>query len=84
MSESVRNCSTLPDTALTPTPSTSLPPWVTHAWVRRETTGSWGVAAKNATTAADGKTCQVEYFNFDAILSVTCRVNSKRGTQFRL
>jgi death-on-curing family protein len=41
------------------------------------------VVAKNATTAADGKTYQVEYFNLDAILSVGYRVNSKRGTQFR-
>jgi prophage maintenance system killer protein len=42
------------------------------------------VVAKNATTAADGKTYQVEYYNLDAILSVGYRVNSKRGTQFRL
>ena len=42
------------------------------------------VAAKNATTAADGKTYRVEYFNLDAILSVGYRVNSKRGTQFRI
>jgi prophage maintenance system killer protein len=41
------------------------------------------VVAKNATTAADGKTYQVEYFDLDAILSVGYRVNSKRGTQFR-
>ena len=27
---------------------------------------------------------QVEYFNLDAILSVGYRVNSKRGTQFRI
>jgi prophage maintenance system killer protein len=40
--------------------------------------------AKNATTASDGKTYQVEYFNLDAILSVGYRVNSKRGTQFRI
>lgn len=40
------------------------------------------VVAKNATTAADGKAYQVEYFNLDAILSVGYRVNSKRGTQF--
>ena len=40
--------------------------------------------AKNATTAADGKTYQVEHFNLDAILSVGYRVNSKRGTQFRI
>lgn len=42
------------------------------------------VVAIHATTAADGKTYQVEYFNFDAILSVGYRVNSKRGTQFRI
>ncbi len=30
------------------------------------------------------KTYQVEYFNLDAILSVGYRVNSKRGTQFRI
>jgi len=42
------------------------------------------VVAKNATTAADGKTYQVDYFNLDAILSVGYRVNSKRGTQFRI
>lgn len=42
------------------------------------------VVAENATTAADGKTYQVEFFNLDAILSVGYRVNSKRGTQFRI
>jgi DNA ligase (NAD+) len=42
------------------------------------------VVAKNATTAADGKTYQVEWFNLDAILSVGYRINSKRGTQFRI
>ncbi len=42
------------------------------------------VVAKNATTAADGKTYQVEYFNLDAIISVGYRVNSIRGTQFRI
>lgn len=41
------------------------------------------VVAKNATTANDGKTYQVEFYNLDAILSVGYRVNSKRGTQFR-
>jgi len=41
------------------------------------------VVAKNATTASDGKTYIVEYFNLDAIISVGYRVNSKRGTQFR-
>jgi prophage maintenance system killer protein len=42
------------------------------------------VVAVFATTAADGKTYQVEYFHLDAILSVGYRVNSKRGTEFRI
>ncbi|MBW2096663.1 MAG: virulence protein RhuM/Fic/DOC family protein [Deltaproteobacteria bacterium] len=42
------------------------------------------VVAFFATTAADGKTYNVEYFNLDAIISVGYRVNSKRGTQFRI
>ena len=42
------------------------------------------VVAKYATTASDGKIYQVEYFNLDAIISVGYRVNSKRGTQFRI
>ncbi len=42
------------------------------------------VVAKNATTASDGKIYQVEYFNLDAIISVGYRVNSLRGTQFRI
>jgi prophage maintenance system killer protein len=41
------------------------------------------VVAKNATTAADGKVYQVDYYNLDAIISVGYRVNSLRGTQFR-
>ena len=36
-----------------------------------------------ATTAADGKTYQVEYFNLDMILSVGYRVKSNRGVEFR-
>lgn len=42
------------------------------------------VVAKNATTAVDGKTYQVDYYNLDLIISVGYRVNSKRGTQFRI
>jgi len=42
------------------------------------------VVAKNATTASDGKTYQVDYYNLDAIISVGYSVNSKRGTQFRI
>lgn len=41
------------------------------------------VVAKNATTAADGKTYQVEFFNLDVIISVGYRVKSQRGVQFR-
>ncbi len=42
------------------------------------------VVAFFATTAADGKSYQVEYYNLDAIISVGYRVNSRRGTQFRI
>ena len=42
------------------------------------------VVAKFATTASDGKTYQVEYFNLDIIISVGYRVKSQRGTQFRI
>jgi hypothetical protein len=42
------------------------------------------VVAKIATTASDEKIYQVEYFNLDAIISVGYRVNSIRGTQFRI
>jgi prophage maintenance system killer protein len=42
------------------------------------------VVAFFATTAADRKTYNVEHFNLDAIISVGYRVNSKRGTQFRI
>jgi len=41
------------------------------------------VVAKNATTASDGKTYQVTFYNLDMIISVGYRVNSKRGTVFR-
>lgn len=40
------------------------------------------VVAKKATTANDGKTYEVDYFNLDAIISVGYRVNSKQKTQF--
>ena len=42
------------------------------------------VVANFATTAADGKTYQVDYFNLDVIISVGYRVKSLRGTQFRI
>lgn len=42
------------------------------------------VVAKNATTASDGKTYQVEFYNLDMIISLGYRVNSKRATRFRV
>jgi len=42
------------------------------------------VVAEFATTAADGKTYQVEHFNLDVIISVGYRVRSRQGTQFRI
>ena len=42
------------------------------------------VVANFATTAADGKTYQVDYYNLDVIISVGYRVKSRRGTQFRI
>ena len=42
------------------------------------------VVAKFATTAADGKVYQVDYYNLDVIISVGYRVKSLRGTQFRI
>lgn len=41
------------------------------------------VVANYATTATDGKTYQVDYYNLDVIISVGYRVKSIRGTQFR-
>lgn len=42
------------------------------------------VVANFATTAADGKNYQVDYYNLDVIISVGYRVKSLRGTQFRM
>jgi len=42
------------------------------------------VCAKFAHTAEDGKVYQTTFYNLDAIISVGYRVNSKRGTQFRI
>ena len=41
------------------------------------------VVAKFATTAKDGKTYQVDYYNLDVIISVGYRVKSKNGVIFR-
>ncbi|MDD4514827.1 virulence RhuM family protein [Massilibacteroides sp.] len=42
------------------------------------------VVANFATTASDGKSYQVDYYNLDVIISVGYRVKSKQGTQFRI
>jgi hypothetical protein len=44
----------------------------------------FSVVAKFATTAADSKTYQMEYYSLDMILSVGYRVKSQRGIQFRI
>ena len=49
----------------------------------REELSGMAVVAKFATTAADGKTYQVEYYNLDMILSIGYRVKSRRGVEFR-
>lgn len=41
------------------------------------------VVAKFATTAKDGKTYQVEYYNLDMIISIGYRVKSQNGVVFR-
>ena len=42
------------------------------------------VVAKFATTATDGKTYQVEYYNLEMITSIGYRVKSQQGIQFRI
>jgi len=41
------------------------------------------VVAIFATTASDGKTYQVDYYNLDMIISIGYRVSSKKATKFR-
>ena len=41
------------------------------------------VVANFATTASDGKTYQVEFYNLDMVLSAGYRVKSQRGIDFR-
>lgn len=50
----------------------------------QEELNALSVIAKFATTATDGKTYQVEYYNLDMIISVGYRVKSNRGIQFRI
>jgi len=42
------------------------------------------VVRKFRTTADDGKTYQINYYNLDVIISVGYRVKSKQGTRFRI
>jgi hypothetical protein len=51
--------------------------------VLKEELQSVQVVANFATTAADGKVYQVEYYNLDMIISLGYRVKSQRGIQFR-
>jgi prophage maintenance system killer protein len=42
------------------------------------------VVRKFRTTATDGKSYEINYYNLDVIISVGYRVKSQRGTQFRI
>jgi len=42
------------------------------------------VVANFATTAADGKNYNVDFYNLDVIISAGYRVKSQRGVQFRI
>ena len=42
------------------------------------------VAEEYSVTASDGKNYKVKHYNLDAIISVGYRINSSRGTQFRI
>ncbi len=56
-------------------------PWKTDSKEKELNYSS--VVAKNATTAEDGKTYNVCYYNLDVIISVGYRVKSIQGTIFR-
>ena len=51
--------------------------------LKEELDGASSVVAKFATTAADGKNYQVEYYNLERVTSVGYRVKSRRGIEFR-
>jgi prophage maintenance system killer protein len=54
-----------------------------HNVFREEELTPDSVVANFATTAADGKTYQVDHYNLDVIISVGYRVKSQQGTRFR-
>ena len=49
----------------------------------KEELENFSVVANFATTARDGKTYKVDYYNLDMILSVGYRVKSQKGIEFR-
>ncbi|EHG16257.1 hypothetical protein HMPREF9138_01093 [Prevotella histicola F0411] len=51
--------------------------------LKEELKGINSVVAKIATTAKDGKTYQVEYYNLEMITSVGYRIKSRQGIVFR-
>ena len=51
--------------------------------LKEELNDASSVVAKFATTAADGKNYQVEYYNLEMVTSVGYRVKSRRGVEFR-
>ncbi|MEI6296580.1 MAG: RhuM family protein [bacterium] len=56
---------------------------IKNIFVEKELSYS-SVVANFATTAADGKTYKVDYYNLDIIISVGYRVKSKNGVSFRI
>jgi hypothetical protein len=52
--------------------------------ILREELKGLSVVANFATTATDGKTYQVEFYNLDVIISIGYRVKSQRGILFRI
>ena len=50
----------------------------------KEELSDTAVVAKFATTAADAKTYNVEYYNLDMIISIGYRVKSNKGIKFRM
>ncbi len=55
-----------------------------HNCFKENELDSNSVVKDSLTTAKDGKTYSVKYYNLDVIISVGYRVKSKEGTQFRI
>ena len=56
---------------------------INNIYKTKELSGK-SVCANFAHTAKDGKVYQTNFYNLDMVISVGYRVNSKRGTQFRI